>query len=148
MAIPVILIAEDNSDDTFLIRRTLENAGVPYPLQFVRDGEEAISYLKGEGQYSKRADHPLPDLVLLDLKLPRKDGFEVLQWMRQQPELKHVRVVVLTSSDDPGDVNAAYSLGADSYLVKPLDFENFLELGPYLINYWLVQNKPVAEVSL
>src|SRR5207248_11387786 len=94
-------------------------------------------YLKGDGKYGNRDEHPLPDLLLLDLKMPRMDGFQVLQWLRQQPGLSSLRVVVLTSSEDLRDVNTAYQLGANSFLVKPLEFENFVETGKMLKEYWL-----------
>jgi len=133
----VILLAEDREDDVFLIRKSLVRAGVHYPVHAVNDGEQAIAYLHGDGVYSNREEYPLPDLFLLDLKLPRKDGFEVLQWVRRQPSLHTLRVVVLTSSEEIRDVNMAYSLGANSFLVKPLDFQNYRELGRFLTHYWL-----------
>ena len=92
--------------------------------------------LKGDGPYSDRAKYPYPDLLLLDLKMPRKDGLEVLQWIRQQSNCT-LRVIVLTSSDQIRHANTAYSSGANSFLVKPLDFQNFKELGLLLTNYWL-----------
>jgi CheY-like chemotaxis protein len=103
----------------------------------VTNGDQAIAYLKGEGAFSNRAEYPLPELVLLDLKLPGIDGFQVLRWIRQQPELKALRVVVLTSSDRIQDVNLAYQLGANSFLVKPVDFERFVEISQALKGYWL-----------
>lgn len=137
----VILLAEDLEDDVLLIRRAFRKGGINNPLQVVRDGEETIAYLKGEGKYANRAEYPLPDLLLLDLKMPHKDGFEVLQWIRGQPGLKSLRVVVLTSSEDLREVNHAYELGANSFLVKPLEFENFVETSMFLKQYWLVMNK-------
>src|ERR1051326_7062364 len=114
----VILLAEDREDDVLLIRRAFNKANLLNPLHVVQDGEEAIAYLKGEGQYANRAEYPLPSLLLLDLKMPRKNGFEVLQWIRQQPSLSALRVVVLTSSSEIQDVNMAYRLGSNSFLVK------------------------------
>src|SRR4051812_33029458 len=96
----LILIAEDREDDVLLIRRSLERARVLNPIQIVRNGEETISYLQGEGKFANRDEYPLPSLLLLDLKMPRTDGFEVLRWIRQQPALKALRVIVLTSSED------------------------------------------------
>ena len=104
----------------------------------VRDGEEAMAYLAGEGKFQDRAEFPFPDLVLLDLKMPRVDGFEVLRWIREHPKIRNLRVVVLTSSHQLRDVNEAYRLGANSFLVKPLDFENFVETSKALRSYWLV----------
>lgn len=133
----VILLAEDREDDVFLIRKAFAKGNITNPMQVVRDGEEAISYLTGEGKSSNRAEYPLPALLLLDLKMPRIDGFEVLTWIRGQPSLSNLRVVVLTSSQEMRDVNRAYSLGANSFMVKPMDFENAVELGKVLNTYWL-----------
>ena len=137
----VILLAEDSEDDILLIRKAFAKAYINNPLQVVRDGAEAIAYLKGEGKYFNRAEYPLPDLILLDLKMPEVDGFEVLKWIRQQPELKRLRVIVLTASDHIRDVNIAYQLGANSFLVKPLDFENFVQMSQFLSGYWLKMDK-------
>ena len=138
---PVILLAEDREDDILLIRRAFKKVFLSNPLFVVRDGEEAIDYLRGEAKYSNRKEFPLPDLLLLDLKMPRVDGFGVLKWLRQQPGLSSLRVVVLTSSDYISDVNRAYELGANSFMVKPLDFENFLELSRVMTSYWLQLSK-------
>jgi CheY-like chemotaxis protein len=137
----LILIAEDREDDVLLIRRSLERANVFNPVQVVHNGEETMAYLRGEGRFSNRAEYPLPALLLLDLKMPRKDGFEVLHWIRQQPTLKALRVVVLTSSEDIRDVNRAYESGANSFLVKPMDFENSVEIAKFLKDYWLRTDK-------
>src|SRR5437879_9371695 len=115
----IILLAEDREDDVLLIRKAFSKANISNPLQVVRDGEEAIAYLSGEGKYSNRAEYPFPDLVLLDLKMPRLDGFGVWKWIRAQPGLEGLRVLVLTSSEDMRDINRAYGLGARSFLVKP-----------------------------
>jgi len=137
----VILLAEDREDDILLIRKAFRKAFVNNPLHVVRDGEEAISYLSGEGIYSNREEFPLPDLLLLDLKMPRVDGFEVLMWIRAQPELSSLRVVVLTSSDQLRDVNRAYKLGANSFMVKPVDFEDVVHMSKFLTVYWLGMSK-------
>jgi CheY-like chemotaxis protein len=133
----VILLVEDRADDVELIRRGLRRGRVKNPIQVVRDGEEAISYLRGEGKFSNRAEFPLPALVLLDLKLPGMDGFEVLQWVRSEPGLSGLRVIVLSSSEQIRDVNRAYELGANSFLLKPLDFEQFVATGELINQYWL-----------
>jgi CheY-like chemotaxis protein len=125
---PRILVVEDDENDALLIRRTLANAGIPNPPQFVRSGEDAINYLEGAGPYANRETYPLPALVLLDLKLPVMDGFEVLKWIRAHPHFKDLRVVVLTGSGHIRDVNEAYRLGANTFLVKPLEFENIASL--------------------
>jgi CheY-like chemotaxis protein len=133
----LILIVEDREDDILLIRKAFAEASLTNPIQIVRDGEEAIAYLMGEGKYSNRAEYPLPILVLLDLKLPRVDGFEVLSWIREQPGIRGLPVIVLTSSTEMRDVNRAYSLGANSFFVKELDFQDSVTLGKLLKTYWL-----------
>src|SRR5882724_10527721 len=110
-----ILVAEDLPEDAEILRLAFLSAGVNVPLHFVKDGVEAIEYLKGEQHFGDRSKHPLPTLLLLDLKMPRLDGFDVLDWLRLQPGLRRLLVVVLTSSDMPDDVNRAYELGANSY---------------------------------
>ncbi|HTL58510.1 MAG TPA: response regulator [Candidatus Limnocylindrales bacterium] len=122
--LPPILIVEDDQNDVLLIRRTLGTSGIPNPRHFVESGEVAIDYLLGANAYSDRKRYPLPALILLDLKLPGIDGFKVLQWIRGNRVFRDLRVVVLTSSNAIRDVNKAYRLGANSFLVKPLEFEN------------------------
>lgn len=138
----VILLAEDREDDILLIRKAFQKGGISNPFFVVRDGEEVVAYLKGDGKFYNRAEYPLPSLLLLDLKMPRMDGFEVLKWIRTQPGLSALRVVVLTSSERIRDVNVAYNLGANSFLVKPMDFEHVLELTKILKEYWLRLDKP------
>jgi CheY-like chemotaxis protein len=137
----VILLVEDRDDDIALIKKAFAKAFVVNPLQVVKNGEEAIAYLEGEGKYSNRAEYPLPELMLLDLKMPRIDGFEVLKWVRQQPGLATLRIVVLTSSEAIRDVNMAYSLGANSFMVKPMDFEDVTHMSKFLTSYWLKMSK-------
>lgn len=137
----VILLVEDNEDHVMLIRHGFKHANLVNPLQVVRDGDEAIAYLKGDGKYANRAEYPLPTLILLDLKMPRKNGFEVLEWIRQQPGLNTLRVVVLTTSEEMRDVNRAYGLGANSFLVKPVDFRDFVQLSQAIKGYWLWLSK-------
>src|SRR5882724_11111509 len=115
---PIILLAEDIEDDVILIERAFRKARIAVPLMAVRDGEEAICYLSGFGRFADRTQFPFPDLLLLDLKLPIRDGFEVLRWIQTQPELKKLPVIVLTQSDRIKDANEAYRLGAYSFLVK------------------------------
>jgi CheY-like chemotaxis protein len=134
---PLILLAEDDENDITLFRRALLTADIRNPVEIVRDGEEAIAYLKGEGQFSDRVKYPLPALMLLDLKMPRIDGFQVLDWIRRQSELKALRVVVLTVSRDIYDVTRAYRFGANSFLVKSLDSQTFTQLVESIHQYWL-----------
>jgi CheY-like chemotaxis protein len=134
----VILLADDRDDDITLLLRSFQKVGINIPIQVVKDGEQAIAYLSGAGKYSNRIDHPLPDLLLLDLKMPKVDGFEVLHWIRTSSQLPTLRVVVLTSSDDIRDVTRAYSLGANSFLVKPTDLHGFVELSNFMAENWFL----------
>ena len=141
-----ILVVEDDENDALLIRRTLGRAGIPNATKVVGSGEEAINYLVGAGPYANRGRHPFPALVLLDLKLPRMGGLEVLKWIRMHPQIHELRVVVLTSSNHIGDVNEAYRLGANTFLVKPLDFENIASLfGAIGAQLWKANAVAVAE---
>ncbi len=124
----VILIAEDDENDVFLIKRAFHQAQFDNPLEVVSTGDEAISYLRGDPPFGEREKHPIPALVLLDLKMPRKNGFEVLAWIRQHPEFNSLPVVVLTSSQESADINRAYALGANSYLVKPANFLSLVDM--------------------
>ena len=137
----IILLAEDREDDIILIKIAFQAAGVSNPLYVVRDGVEAVQYLKGHGKFSNREEYALPDLLLLDLKMPRCDGFEVLKWVRQQAGLEKLRVIVFTSSDRKEDVNLAYQLGANSYLVKPVDFSKCVEMVKMISQYWLTLDR-------
>jgi CheY-like chemotaxis protein len=133
-----ILLAEDDQNDVLLIKRAFSKSRIVNPIACVGNGEEAVAYLKGEGAYADRQRYPLPFMLLLDLKLPRLSGHEVLQWLREQPLLKRLPVVVLTSSRQPVDINRAYELGANSYLVKPVVFEELSTLMQQLQLYWLM----------
>jgi CheY-like chemotaxis protein len=136
-----ILLAEDDPDAVFLLRRALQKADVKNPIEVARDGQEAIDYLSNQGAYADRERYRLPALMLLDLKMPRKSGFEVLEWLRQQPGLKRLIVVVLTSSNQVADINRAYDLGSNSYLVKPADFDALINMGRDIGQYWLALNE-------
>jgi CheY-like chemotaxis protein len=137
---PIILLAEDSEDDVILIERAFRKARILSPLKVVRDGEDAICYLSGFGRFADRAQFPLPDLFLLDLKLPNRDGFEVLRWIKEQPELKKLPVIVLTQSDRIKDANLAYQLGAYSFLIKGTDFNDTVafaqSVSDYLARAW------------
>ncbi len=137
----LFLLVEDRDDDVLLIKRAFIKANVLNPLHVVSTGEEAIAYLRGVGKYRNRQEFPLPSLVLLDIKMPGLDGFQVLEWIREDPDLRALRVVILTSSDDMHDVNRAYKLGANSFLIKPIDFERFVEISQALAGYWLWMNQ-------
>ncbi len=130
-------MVEDREDDITLIRRAFRQAYINNPLHVVRDGEQAIAYLAGTDKYARRDEFPLPDLILLDLKMPRVDGFEVLSWLRHQDSIGRIPVIVLTSSDNLRDVNRAYSLGANTFLVKPIDFQHYINLSKLVNDFWI-----------
>ncbi len=135
-----ILIAEDQRDAREVLQLAFSEARISVPIHFVTDGQDAIQYLRGDEPFNDRAKYPFPAMLLLDLKMPRLNGFEVLEWVRFQPALQRLLVVVFTSSDDPRDIDRAYELGANSYLVKPFGFEKLLELVCQLETYWLKLN--------
>lgn len=131
-----ILIVEDLPSDARLIERSMKKARIANPLELVRDGQEAIDYLADACEHNER----LPVLVLLDLKLPKKDGFDVLKWMRETDVIKLIPVVILTSSNRSPDINRAYELGANSYLVKPVEDDALVDMFKTLDVYWLILN--------
>jgi CheY-like chemotaxis protein len=137
----VILLAEDDEHDAMLIGRAFERRSGSCTLKRVRDGQQAIDYLSGQGAYADRERFPLPFLVFLDLKMPRLDGFEVLQWLQAEPEFKRLLVVVLTGSNLQADVDRAYELGANSYLVKPVEFDEMLRMIQRFEAYWSEINR-------
>ena len=136
-----VLVVEDDSTDALMIRRAFKKANLVNPLHLVDNGDAAVEYLSGKPPYDDRARHPLPSLVLLDLKLPRRSGLEVLAWLRQQPGLRRIPVVVLTSSTETSDVRKAYDLGCNSYLVKPVHFDGLLDAVKAIGVYWLMMNR-------
>ena len=139
-----ILLVEDEENDIFFMKRAAKKIGMLNPLQVAHDGQEAIDYLGGRGAYADRERFPLPGLVLLDLKLPRVMGLEVLKWIRQQAQLYGIVVVVLTSSNLGPDIDMAYRLGANSYLVKPTP-DKLSEMISAIKQYWLDLNEFAAE---
>ena len=141
-----VLIAEDSQEDAEILRRAFEDGGSKASLLFVQDGQQAMDYLSGEGPYADRTRHPLPRLILLDLKMPKVDGFDVLGWLQKQPKLKLLPVTVLTSSNLDKDVDRAYSLGANSYLVKPSSMAGYQVVVERLKSYWMEANRPPSTV--
>lgn len=123
-----ILHVEDDPNDTLLLEHACRKAGIVFDLQAVSDGDMAMAYLRGTDTFSDRKRHPMPQLILLDLKMPRVSGFDVLAWLRTEETLKQLPVVVLTSSNHDADIKRAYDLGAKSYLVKPVGFEALVDL--------------------
>jgi two-component system response regulator len=140
-----ILLVEDNPDDELLTLRALEKSNLLNKVVVTRDGVEALDYLHGTGAYAGRDRRPMPQLVLLDLKLPRIDGLEVLRRIRADERTQLLPVVVLTSSDEERDIVESYRLGANSYIHKPVDFLQFTEAVQQLGLYWLVLNKQMPD---
>jgi CheY-like chemotaxis protein len=136
----IVLVAEDDVDDIAFLKRAFVKEGINVPLYFVRDGQEAIDYLSGEDPFANRAEHPMPTLMLLDMKMPRLNGFDVIKWIRDQKVLRRLPVLVLSSSDLDKDVNRAYDLGANSYLRKPSKLEELGRMARDLETYWLKRN--------
>jgi CheY-like chemotaxis protein len=144
----VILLVEDDPDDALLIQRAFQKAGFHNTLNVVPDGRQAVAYLSGVGVFANREKFPLPFLILLDLRMAGLDGFDVLRWIRADPGLNRLLVVVLTSSNLQADVDRAYELGANSYLVKPLEFDEMTHLLQRFEIYWTEINRtPSAPVS-
>ena len=136
-----VLFAEDNSAHAMLVVRSLEEHGIEVQITHVHDGEEALSYLQRRGAFTDPRSSPRPDLVLLDLRMPKIDGLEVLRQIKMSDELHRLPVVILTTSEAEADVARAYDLRANSYLVKPIDFEKFSDLMHDLGLYWSKWNK-------
>jgi len=141
-----ILWVEDDPDDVLLIGRAIRKAGLEPPA-LVRDGREAVAYLSGAEPYTDRRVHPFPSLILLDLKLPRMSGFELLQWIREHEEISRTPVVMFTSSREKSDIDQAYRLGANAYLLKSVDHDHLVETLRRLRAFWLELNLHPSEPS-
>lgn len=141
----VILYVEDEDDDVFFMQHAFKKAGVSELLVVVADGKAAMDYLAGEGEYADRARFPMPSIVLLDLNLPIRSGFEVIQWIRGQPALRTLLVVPLTSSGSENDIRRAYALGANAYLIKPPNADRLTEMVRSFKEFWLTQNVPPPQ---
>jgi len=135
-----ILLVEDEENDVFFLKHAFEEVGILNPLRVAEDGQEALDYLSGHGEYADRERFPLPCLILLDLKLPQVMGFEVLQWIREQPALKALVVIILTSSRLEPDIEKAYQLGANAYLVKPSTPAELRQIATGIKEFWLQLN--------
>lgn len=143
-----ILQVEDEANDVFLLQRAFVQAGITNPVQVATDGQMAIDYLGGRGRFSDRAKFPLPGLILLDLKLPRRSGREVLEWLHAQPTLSKTVIIVFTSAQYVGDVSLAYELGANSFIIKPFDFSEYVEIARLLKGWWLRHNQFAPQMEL
>src|SRR5829696_4347802 len=131
-----VLLVEDSPDDVWLVKRAFASAGLKHPLFAVEDGGQAIEYLCGKGQYADRKAFPLPNLVLADLKMPGVDGFQLIKWMRDDTHARMIPVIVMSSSALAQDVNRAYELGANAYMVKPANYQALENLIATIARFW------------
>jgi CheY-like chemotaxis protein len=138
--IALILVAEDEETDAMLLRLAAEQAGVSHPISVVADGKELITYLQGDPPYADRSQHPLPTVILLDLKMPRMNGFEVLSWLSSRPAFKHIPAIVLSSSCSPEDIARARALGAAEYYTKPHMLSELTNIIRNLATRWLAKS--------
>ncbi|NPE08125.1 MAG: response regulator [Asgard group archaeon] len=144
----LILLAEDNPDDVLLTQRAFKKSTIANELIVVKDGQETLDYLFAEGKYEGRDTSIMPEVILLDIKMPKIDGLEVLKIIRGDLRTKHLPVVILTTSKEENDIVKSYCLGANSYITKPMDFDQFVEAVRQLGLYWLVLNqKPKTKCS-
>jgi CheY-like chemotaxis protein len=137
----VLLHVEDDPNDVLLLQRAFRKANAPLTIHAVTDGDKAVAYLSGADEFADREKYPLPTVALLDLKMPRKSGLEVLAWIRNEPKLRRLVVIIFTSSKHDEDVNKAYELGANSYLVKPVGFDMLVEVAKMIQQYWINTNE-------
>lgn len=146
-AAPLILLVEDDVNDQTFIQRALKRSGVVNRVAVVNDGEEATMYLRGFDLYRDRTLHPLPQLIITDLKMPRMGGVELLRWMGQRPEFRVIPTIVLTSSSDQADINAAFAHGAKGYMIKPVHLSDLEKLVLTIANYWRASCVPGTEAG-
>jgi len=142
-----MLIAEDDPHDRFLLKRALEKADLPIKPRFFQDGEEALDYLTGKGQFENRKKYPLPHLLLLDIKMPRKSGLELLRDVRSDPHLRRLIAIMFSSSSEKRDVDRAYDLGANAFLVKPSDSCELTTVVRRIHEFWFLSNVPPSGTA-
>jgi CheY-like chemotaxis protein len=140
-----VLVAEDSEDDAFILQRAFKDCGLLRPVHIVRDGMDAIRYLRGDPPFNDRTLHPFPDILILDLKMPGTSGFEVLQWLTDNPDFRVIPAIVWSASADRRDVKHAFCLGAHAYLCKPATFAEFTDFANCLLRFWSHCEKPGVE---
>ena len=138
------MLVEDDENDVLIMTMTLKKVGLTCPICVARDGREALDFLSGTGKFADRHEYPLPYLILLDLKLPRVLGLEVLKWLRERPEFDSTIVLMLSSSPMPEDIQNAYHLRANGYLVKPSGVEKLQVMAQVIKDFWFLQNQPAV----
>jgi CheY-like chemotaxis protein len=141
-----ILLVEDDENDAMLLKMAFEKNNLLNPIQWVRDGLEAVSYLNGEGTYADRAQHPFPEVLILDLKMPRMSGLELLAWIAEHPSFKIIPTIIMTSSRQEPDIEKAYDLGANTYMTKPCSFDELATMVKLTHDYWAMSAKPKAKL--
>lgn len=144
----LVLHVDDDPSDALLFKQACRRAEVSFQLKSVGDGESAVAYLAGEGEFSDRENNPLPSLVMLDLKMPRMSGFDVLTWIRSHDPFKTLPVVIFTASNQEEDIRRAYEGGANSYLVKPVGIHTLIDIVKVIDSYWLGLNQKLASWSV
>lgn len=144
----VVLLAEDDMDEAFLIQRAFKDHGLMHPPHLVADGTEVLTYLLAEGPYAERERYRFPNMLILDLKMQRMDGFAVLQWLQEHPDYRVIPTVVWSASSDARDVKHAYCLGANAYLCKPTDYGDFKAMLGRLLAHWDDCLKPIPNPGL
>jgi CheY-like chemotaxis protein len=137
-----ILVVEDQESDFILLKRAFERVKVTNTIQWARDGYEALDYLQGKGKFADRFKYPLPDILIVDLKMPRMSGFELLAYIHNNPDFRVIPTVVMSASKQDSDLRKAYDLGASTFFVKPTDFHTLVELVKRLYDYWRLAEKP------
>lgn len=142
-----ILLVEDDENDAFLFKRALKKCGILNPVQWVQDGAEAIAYLTGGAAYVDRTAFPFPELIILDLKMPRMPGLDLLAWLRDHRDLQVIPTIVMSSSKHDSDVRQAYDLGANTYFVKPSSFDMLARVIQTLHEYWTLSTKPQTKMG-
>lgn len=140
-----ILLIEDSNDDVVLLKRVIARAGIAYPIQVVSDGAEAIKYLNREAPFQDRSKFPLPYIILTDIKMPKRTGFDVLEWIRRNPECRGIPTIILTSSSQESDVVRAYDMGATAYIVKPAEGAVLDTIVHRLFSFWEVCRLPAGK---
>lgn len=142
-----ILMADDESNDVYLLKRAFRDANITNPLLAVHDGQEVVDYLTGAGKFASRAQFPLPSLLILDLKMPRKSGMDVLEWIRSSDGFRCLPTIVFSSSAHPSDVEKAYALGANAFVTKPTGIEHRADFARMIKTFWLglIEQPPVGE---
>jgi CheY-like chemotaxis protein len=142
-----ILLVEDEENDAMLLKMAFERNAISHPIQWVRDGLEAVAYLNGQGIYRDRAKYPFPEVLLLDLKMPRMTGMELLAWIQEHPDFKIIPTIIMTSSKQELDIQKAYDLGANTFMTKPCSFDDLAKMVKLTHEYWAISAKPKTKLS-